>query len=88
MTDRNRPALRRIIAQDGSMALDAQEFLDGSGGVSYSAIFENSPQLRKEIEDAEDERRRVQDCSRFGKTTADRAVIGTSRRDVTRTGIK
>ena len=77
-----------MLAQDGQLlGLDAQEYRDGSGSISYSDIFESSPALQKEVADAAPERARVQDC-RFGSTSKDAAVIGTSRKNVTRTGIR
>jgi hypothetical protein len=92
MVNTRKPALRSVLAQDGTLvALDAQEFRDGSGSISYSDIFEQSPALQKEIADAEAERRRARDCNRFGSTSGsgkDRATIQTSRKDVTRTGVR
>ena len=97
MTARKRPRLRRTtIAADGSFALDGAEFRDGSGSVSYSDTYENSPELQRVVERVEDERRRARDC-RFGTKdggtvpgenaekypppgSKDAAVIGTSRK--------
>jgi hypothetical protein len=83
-----RPALRRRIAMDGTSTWDAQEFKDASGGYSLSEIYENSPALQRAVKEAEAERRRVQDCNRFGSTSKDAATIQTSRKNVTRTGIR
>jgi hypothetical protein len=89
MANTRKPALRSVLAQDGTLvALDAAEFKDASGGCSLSEVYAASPELRKMVEDAEAERRRVQDC-RFGKTSADAgATVQTTRRKSTYAGYR
>ena len=85
-----KPTLRRKFGMDGKLvALDAAEFRDGSGSISYSDIFEQSPALQKEVADAAAERRRVQDCRFSNKDAADAgATIQTSCRKATLTGYR
>ena len=105
MTARKKPALRHVtIAADGSFALDAAAYRDGSNALSYSDIYENSPEICKMVED-EMARRKARDNCRFGTKdegtvpgeneekypppgSRDAAVIGTSRKNVTKTGIR
>lgn len=94
----------RTIAMDGSTGLDPVEFKNPSGSYSLSEIYKSSPELQRVVERVEDERRRTRDCrfgTKDGGTvpgenaekypppgSKDAAVIGTSRKNVTRTGIR
>jgi hypothetical protein len=74
---------------DGSTGWDAAEFRDASGSYSLSEIYESSPEQQRVVERVEDERRRARDC-RFSSMndSEDAAIIGTSRKNVTRTGVR
>ena len=93
MTGRKRPALRYVtIAADGSTAWDAAAFRDPVGSVSYAELYENSPEIRKTVEDEMARRRasRARDnCHRFGPTSADAgATVQTTRRKSTFAGFR
>jgi hypothetical protein len=80
MRHRHKPRLGPMLGMDGKAARDAREFLDASGGLSLSDIYEASPELRKTVVDEQARR-----C-RYSKDSG--ALVQTSRRKATLTGIR